>query len=215
MPRPGTLASSPDALYSKFELFLNSIRRKGSRGPLSARQAPGDYYYFPEAPLQNFFADHLKHIVQSFLPSHVDDRLLRKDYAIVSAILLGLKRGPDIFRFLGKPGFSDSRLPFGNRSAFVNLVGDEAFFDDFYQYQWKFCAPKLELSWGRDWEPERILPFEILSELGHGAGGRTYLIKLDHEYNSLDEGSQVDAVVRAKAYLSRYYFTDVTMLGSR
>jgi hypothetical protein len=128
----------------------------------------------------------------------VDDRLLRRDYAIVSLILLGLKRGPDIVRFFGKPAFSDSQLPFDNRSAFVNLVGDDAFFDDFFRYQWKFCTPKLELSWGRHWEPERILPFEILRELGRGAGGRTYLIKIDHEYNNLDEGRQVNTVVRLR-----------------
>jgi hypothetical protein len=203
MPSPGLNASSQDAahkaIYREFQLFLNSIREKGSRSPLSVSQAPGDYY-FPEARLQSFFENdhHLRAILRTFLLSHVDDRLLRKDYAKVFAILLGLKRGPDIALFLGKPGFSDRQLPFDNRDAFLGLVGDEAFFVDFYQYQWKFCAPKLELSWGREWEPERILPYEILKELGRGASGRTYLIKLHHEYNDLDEGRQVDTLVSPK-----------------
>ena len=214
MPRPGTPSSSPDALYRDFEHFLDSIRRKGSRSPLSAPQAPDNYYY-PEARLQSFFADRLKHIVRTLLPSHVDDRLLRRDYTKVSAILLALRRGPDIARFLGKPGFSDSQLPFDNRSAFVGVVGDEAFFDDFYQYQWKFCAPKLELSWGRHWEPERILPFEIVSQLGRGAGGRTYLIKLDREYNDFDEGRHVDTVVSTRIVFSRHYCTNHHDTGSR
>ena len=200
MPRPGPLASSQDAarntVYRDFQLFLDSIRKNGSRSPLSASQA--DDYYFPEARLQSFFADphHLKAIVRAFLPSHVDHQLLRKGYAKVSAILLCLERGPDISRFLGKPSFSDTQLPFDNRDAFVALVDDETFYDDFYQYQWKFCTPKFELSWGWEWEKERILPFEIVKELGRGGGGQTYLIKLDREYNGLDESRQADTFVR-------------------
>ena len=198
-------------IYRDFRRFLDGIRRKGSRSPLSASHSSDDYY-FPEAAIQSFFADahRLRRLVQALLPSRFDDRLLRKNYAKVFSILLGLKRGPDLAYFLGKPGFSDRQLPFDNRDAFVGLVDDEGFFEEFYQYQWKFCAPKLEVSRAREWEPKRILPFEILDELGSGASGRTYLIMVDHEYNELHEGRQGFTPVRQMAH-----FTKQTTLISR
>jgi hypothetical protein len=208
-----------DEAYWQFENFLRANCEPGSRSPfpfpLDSSSSP---VYYPDDCLQRFLEFRagsgdtrrdkgtraLKTLLQAVLDrsSHslpsLDDRLLLRDSPRVFSILLSLKRGHAILNFIGKPHFSDKNLPFDNRDAFIELTHDEKFCDEFFQRQWSFCAPKLDGFSGMVWEPERILPFQVLEQLGQGAN-RTYLIQVDRDYNELAKGRQSNAEVSYNA----------------
>jgi len=185
-------------IYSEFQRSLDEIRKQGSRS-LSLSREPSEDYYYPYDSLREYFEDapRLRNILRALLSSafflSFDERLLRRDYIKVFSILLGLKRGDAIVDFVGNDNFSDQHLPFNDPVAFAKLTGDNALYNDFSEYQWRFCTPKLE-GFDKRWEPRRILPFEVLRELGRGVN-RTYLVKVDRAYNELRNESESEPEV--------------------
>jgi len=184
-------------IYSEFQHSLSEIRKQGSRS-LSLSRVPSEDYYYPYDSLRRYFEDapRLKNILKALLPPAYfpfDERLLRRDYIKVFSILLGLKRGDAIVDFVGNDNFSDQHLPFNDPVAFAELTRDKGLFNEFSEYQWRFCTPKLE-GFDKRWEPRRILPFEVLQELGRGVN-RTYLVKVDRAYNELRNESESELKV--------------------
>lgn len=164
---------------------------------------------------QQFFNHNLPQLIREVLPSGIppafDYRLLQTAYTKLLAVLLDIKRANSIGCFLGETAFDDNHLPCEDKVAFLRLVDDEDFFGEFYENQWKFCAQELEpYVWRRNWEPKRILPFQTLEKLGEGAGGTTYLIRVDPAYNKL-HCDQSRPSVRSCLHLLKYAGTNAMM----
>lgn len=188
MPPPSL--RSPSDIYRQFQRIIESSRKQGSRHPFSPQFS--QIYFYPDDCLQQLIRQvgGVKRLLKALLPprslASLDDDLLLRDYPRVFSILLGLRQGQSIETFIGNGKFADRNLPFDNRSAFVELTDDEGLYEEFIRFQWGFCVPILDESTGMRWEPERILPFQVLKELGSGPT-KVYLIEVDPNYNGLRE----------------------------
>ena len=132
----------------------------------------------------------------------IDAQYVREYYPRSLAILLCLNQGPMILQFIQYRELRDTQLPHRTKpSRFPSLP--TAFWNDFFQEQWRFCAAQLERGFDHHIDATEILPITAKEEIGRGGHGIIYKIEIEESYNKLDIGNK-SAVVISAASLGLY-----------
>ena len=125
----------------------------------------------------------------------IDGRQIKKSFPMIFCLLIAIGKGRFIHHFM-EYGIDDQRLPFSKEKPdyFPADPSDPQFFETFYQCQWQFCVPELDMMYGRRFDPsEWILPIRRVKKLGEGVSADIYQV----EVNCFD--GQLEAV-RALQY---------------
>lgn len=197
------MAPLPPPTYHDLEIqsflrFVENNKQKGTRSPPWDSENQ-DCHFLPYPALHQYFTDseRLSSLLRAALPSHgslpVAQSEIRAAYTNVFATLLSIGRGEYIEHFVRRDGLSDTKLPFYQRPLdFPQTEPD--FFNEFYERQWKFCAPLMTYQRTTEWDPRRTLPIISKVALGSGGSSVTYKIEVHRDYDRLDSKRTADEV---------------------
>lgn len=118
---------------------------------------------------------------------------IRRNYPRILCLLIFIGKGKFINHFV-QNGINDQRLPLRKHEQpiFPTATLDPHFFESFYQNQWQFCVPELQLELDRRYDlKEWILPIQLSGSLGEGGSATSYKIKVQGSYDRLDTVSSL------------------------
>lgn len=112
-------------------------------------------------------------------------------YSKVFCILIRIGQIQFLPSFLEQDDLNDKHLPFEpsqRPNSFPIDPSNEDFFDKFCAEQWKFCPPRMTLSYNRrTFDDNRILPFISKTLIARGATAEIYKVEIYVYYNDFSE----------------------------
>ena len=126
-----------------------------------------------------------------------DAETILKEYLRPFLILMSIRRGRQLLRFVKHDHLKDECLPF--RSLPHGLSGSNDWFPKFCENQWQFYPVRFTYNMDRELSSDHVLPLTYARKLGGGGSAVTYQVQIDTEYNGLrpsEHGELVRLVCR-------------------
>lgn len=174
--------TNPSAGILKFMKGFQDWARRNTKLGLTGPSLNQPASYIPKQVVRQFF-DEAANLVglEEFLPEdkrHQEMNIIRKVCCQVTCILLAIGKPSFLRYFISERTLHDAKLPFFNKPKTFPSE-DGLLWNEFYQMQWKFCAPLTpdaifsheytSLRSMPELPPDCILPFSKEGFLGAGA----------------------------------------------
>lgn len=130
------------------------------------------------------FVEQLRDAVLGPKARSVSARDIALSCPVVFSILLCLKRGPYILQFVPSYDLHDIRLPLVNEPPDFP-VGQDSFWNAFYEKQWDFCAPIIRSANLTEFRPDFRLPFVSRERLAGGGSATVDKVVIHKDYDEL------------------------------
>jgi hypothetical protein len=154
---------------------------------------PGDKSFLPHTVLFNHLDSNNGEVLNTLLGAFYEGQAVPISakgvlgaYSRIFCILMLIGKLEFLPTFMSYDDLNDKHLPFNHRpSQFPHDPASPAFFERFYDEQWRFCPPLIDANCSRIFEEHCVLPFTKRRQIAEGASGTISTIEIHPEYVDL------------------------------